>query len=957
MLQKSQPISITKFDKGLFTFSNFLQNEKGHSPNCMNIKWNFDDTIQKRLGCNTTNTVQLGSTGIAGWVLDASTSLTPSLAAWWKLDELSSTRNAQNITFPLSDINGTAYASGIRGNAALFSAAASQGLTAPNTATVAGSGSFSINSWFYLNSTSLTKARTIVGKYGVLDPKVLFFCHFNGSDNSTGAADLSQYNQDPDFNGDSIIDTAQAKFGTGALFLTGSNGTYVDVNGPSNFFDFGTEDFSLEMQVRFLVKSTNMALIDFSSSSATDDAGIGIYVDHGNSRLVVQNDTSTGAGNLRFPWTTNTATWYHVALARQSGILRAFIDGTQIGTNAALTSNLDGHSDPAIGSMLRPSDGQEFRGWIQEVRIIKGFAAFTSNFTAPTSAYSGGNDYEYWLYVNTDNVVTFRVSSSGLAEDATVRATSFGAVNTSTWYNAIAWHSNGTHIGLSVNLSANTSLYTASIKNGSGPFTIGTLSNGVTQFMDGRIDEVGFFNTALNSNQRSTLYGGGSGNTFSLGASGFTWGMYDFGASLVRWVTVAAGTGIYASSNLGVSFVEVASSRTQNYQFFERSKNVLIACSDAYDQTLYWAGSVGTFFASLAINSAPKAKFAQNHQGFLILLNSQDSNGTLSKRRFHYVDESLQLTSTWEDFFDLPSTADDEVTGSFILNRTLYVSTKYRIYRVSYLGGNPDWSYEVVAYWGYVPRTIQRASIEGGEVAIGLDWARRIRIFDGTKDTIISDNIEDDNRLCEFATKKISYSGSGLTVSNSVIDPLEQEYRLNLAIGIDSTQTTHAIVLNLRSLAMYPYSNQEYQAMCIAESAGRQYLMASDRSGRVYILNTGNVDIATPINDVYESPFIFSKVPGVVQKSNKIDLYFQKNSSGTIYYQDRADFSTYWNNKAKVIDLTDDSTIIHKIHSEDIPSTHNIYQFKIMSSSSTANPWRLTHTDFFLQTMGIGKGQ
>jgi len=957
MLQRNTPISIPKFDKGLFTFSNFLQNEKGHSPNCMNIKWNFDDSIQKRLGAITTNTVQLGSTGIAGWALDASTSLTTSLKAWWKLDETSGTRNAQNITFPLSDINGTTYAGGIRGNAALFSAAASQGLTHINTATVAGSGHFSINSWFYINSTSTTKTRTVVGKYGVLDPKILFFCHFNGSDNSVGAQDLSQYDQDPDFNGGSIIDTAQAKFGTGALFLSGSNGTYVDVNGPAGFFDLNTEDFTIEMQARFLVKTTNMGLVDFSSQSGIDDASIGIWVDHGNNRLVVQNDTSTGAGNIRFPWTTNTATWYHIAVTRQSNVLRAFIDGTQIGTNGTLGSNLDSHTDPSIGSMLLPSDGKEFRGWIQEVRIIKGFAAYTSDFVAPASQYSGGNDYEYWLYVNTDNVLTFRVSSDGLTENATVRATSIGAINTSTWYNVVAWHSNGTHIGLSVNLSVNTALYTNSIKNGSGSFTVGCLSNGVNGFMDGRIDEVGFFNTTLNSDQRSTLYGGGSGNTYSLGASGFSWAMYDFGASLVRWVTVAAGTGIYASSNLGVTFVEVASSRTQNYQFFERSKNVLIACSDAYDQTLYWSGSANTFFANLAINSAPRAKFAQNHQGFLILMNSQDSNGTLSKRRFSYVDESLQLTSTWADFFDLPSTADDEITGSFILNRTLYVSTKYRIYRVSYVGGNPDWSYQVVAYWGYVPRTIQRASIEGGEVAIGLDWSRRIRIFDGVKDTIASDNIEDDNGMCEFATEKISYSGSGLVVSHSVVDPIEQEYRLNVAIGENSTQTTHAIILNLRSLAMYPYSNQEYQAMCMAESANRQYLMSADRSGRVYILNTGDLDIASPINEFYESPFIFSKVPGVVQKSNKIDLYFTKDSSGILYYQDRADFNSNWSNKPTRINLLNSQSNLHLVHSVDIPSTHNIYQFKLMSSSSTANPWRLTHADFFLQTMGVGKGQ
>ena len=963
MLQKSQPISIKEFNKGLFTFSNFLQNEKGHSPNCMNIKWNFDNSIQKRLGSITTNTVQMGSNSTPGWIVDSSNSLLTNFLYYWKLNEVSGTRVSSYNDFDLTPTKDIDYAAGIRGNAMKVDSAASGALLTmeavyhAHSSSISGSGNFSVAGWFYFNNTKsgTTRTRVIAGKAQAHPQRVALYCGFNSEGSATLAVDESAYEAAMTFYGGASISQLITKFGNASLFCDGA-GDYVSAGyanptlGPID--GLGFESFTAKGFFRFRSTTGTQYFFDIYQSGLN---GVGLSMRYTSNLFQVICAASTIVSTA---WTPATGSFYHVLVSRDtSSNIRIFIDGAQLGSTVNYSGGNGDFDGGAIYIGADKNGASTFNGWIDDVLVAGEGAEYTEDFAVPTSS-SGIRQLEYQVGVNSVNKLEFKVSTTGTGWRQIVTADSFGTLAHSTWYNFIAWHSNGTHIGVAVNLSVNTAAHTTSVYTGaSSPLCLGNLSDNTLYQFDGRIDEVGFWNKVLNANDITNIYAGGSGNTYDGTSSNFTWAQYDFGASGTRWVTVAAGTGIYASSNLGVTFVEVSTGRTQTYQFFERSKNVLIACSDAYDQTMYWAGSVGTFFTALAVNSAPKAKFAQNHQGFLILLNSTDSNGTINKRRFHYVDESLQLTESWEDYFDLPSTADDETTGSFILNRTLYVSTKYRIYRVSYLGGNPDWSYEVVAYWGYVPRTIQRTSLEGGEVAIGLDWSRRIRIFDGSKDTIISDNIEDNNTLCEFAIKKISYAGSGLIVSNSVIDPIEQEYRLNVSIGENSSQTTHAIVLNLRSLAMYPYSNQGYQTMCIAESAGRQYLLAGDRSGRLHILNTGNLDIASAIDDVYESPFIFSKVPGVVQKSNKIDLYFQKNSAGTVYYQDRADFNIAWNNKSKPIDITNDSTIIHKIHSEDIPSTHNIYQFKIMSSSSTANPWRLTHIDFFLQTMGIGKGQ
>lgn len=581
---------------------------------------------------------------------------------------------------------------------------------------------------------------------------------------------------------------------------------------------------------------------------------------------------------------------------------------------------------------------------------------------------AGSGLFEYGLYVGLGTAgsgFVFYVSSNGQPNaEKFIFADSFGLINTATWYNVVAWHSNNSHIGISVNLSANTAPFTQGTQMTSANFIIGAsdTAGGILQTL-GRIDETGLWGKILSTTDRINLYGGGTGNTYTgAGNTGFAWACFDFGAFSMRWLTVSAGTGIYASSNLGATFVVIATNRSQNYQYLDRSKNVLIATSDSYDLPLYWAGSAGTFAATLAPNSAPAAKFSVNYQGFCILLNFMDSNGTVRNRGFAYADENLQLTDAWNNSFDLPSTSDDEITGSFILYKFLYVSTRYKIYRVAFVGGNPDWSYLKVKDWGFVPRTIRIVSLRGGgQYAVGLDWDRRIRLFDGFDDQFISDNIENDNMMCDFAMSKVSYAGSGLVISNAELNAINQEYRLNVAIGPSSTQTTHSIILNARNLAFYPYSNQQWQTMCMAESNNQRHLMAFDRSGFCYILDSGNLDGVTPISEVYDCPPLFSKIPEVVSKGHQLNFFFAPLSCGTIYYQSRVDLSNKWGTQVPLSNSKGDTQItgtenaIKVLRTVDVKETYNTYQFRITTSSNSINPYMnlLSNGDFESWTAGV----
>src|SRR3990167_9442843 len=224
---------------------------------------------------------------------------------------------------------------------------------------------------------------------------------------------------------------------------------------------------------------------------------------------------------------------------------------------------------------------------------------------------------------------------------------------------------------------------------------------------------------------------------------------FDIGGSIQKRF---GGTSIYASSDRGVTFGIIATSRTQVPQYFERSKPYLIACSDTFDAVLYWAGSAATNMLSLATGSAPGAKYAVDFQGFLMLMNTASR-----KRGIYYADNNLITTDPWSNSFDLPSSFDDEITGPIILNKKLYVFTKFKVFRISYVGGNPDFSYQDVKEWGAVPRTIKKITLpEVGEVIIALGWDKKLRIFDGSEDEIISDSIDRSNNLSPISLEQIN---------------------------------------------------------------------------------------------------------------------------------------------------------------------------------------------------------
>ncbi len=116
---------------------------------------------------------------------------------------------------------------------------------------------------------------------------------------------------------------------------------------------------------------------------------------------------------------------------------------------------------------------------------------------------------EYVLEYNPD-VDRFRFTTA--AGTNRVLANDFGSPSLNTWYFIVAWHDSGANtINIQINNgTANSTATTTPITAGAADLYVGAQA-GPTNYMAGRIDELGFWGKVLTTSEKTTLFNGGNG--------------------------------------------------------------------------------------------------------------------------------------------------------------------------------------------------------------------------------------------------------------------------------------------------------------------------------------------------------------------------------------------------------------------------------------------------------------
>ena len=210
------------------------------------------------------------------------------------------------------------------------------------------------------------------------DPNFAFnslLLHGDGTNGSTVITDSSGSPKTVTAVGNAQISTTQSKFGGTSIYLDGT-GDAASV-ASNTAFAFGTNDFTIELWVYPVSVSGNPVLFDTRPSG--NGAWPVIYFDGGRLRYFL-NTTDRISGSTVLA--TNT-TWYHIALCRAGSNTKVFLNGIQEGsTYSDSTSLLQGPF--ALGIDSRNLTANPFNAYFDDVRVTKGVARYTANFTPPT---------------------------------------------------------------------------------------------------------------------------------------------------------------------------------------------------------------------------------------------------------------------------------------------------------------------------------------------------------------------------------------------------------------------------------------------------------------------------------------------------------------------------------------------------------------------------------------------
>jgi hypothetical protein len=277
---------------------------------------------------------------------------------------------------------------------------------------------------------------------------VSLLLHMNGTNGSTTFLDSSITAKTVTSTNGAQISTAQSRFGGASGLFDGVN-DYLDVSGTTDF-DFGTGDFTIETFIRPSSTGGLRCIFSRQDLGPTGPTSMAVQV-RLNGTFLESVFRQSGSATVYVTTGTTaiaTNTWTHVAVTRASGTVRLFVAGNVDGTTAGVTSSLNSTtSTPKVAALaiatLPVTDF--FNGYMDEVRVTKGVARYTANFTPPAAPFPDGSYSQNLnqgvvlrnpseVQVDTEGVYNFQFSVQ-------LDKTSGGSANFWTW-----WRVNGVNV-------------------------------------------------------------------------------------------------------------------------------------------------------------------------------------------------------------------------------------------------------------------------------------------------------------------------------------------------------------------------------------------------------------------------------------------------------------------------------------------------------------------------------
>jgi hypothetical protein len=214
---------------------------------------------------------------------------------------------------------------------------------------------------------------------------VSLLLHMDGTNGSTTFTDASTNGFTVITNGNAQISTAQSKFGGASGYFDGT-GDYLSI-ADANALDFETGDFTVEFWFYLTASSSNGKALISKGTWPTNTASYFIFYGGSNELAFYASDNGASWQITNQLLTSNPTkeAWHHVAVTRNGTAFRGFFNGVK---GFDHTSSIQLHNNASALTIGSGASGSEaINAYIDDLRITKGVARYTANFTPPTAAF------------------------------------------------------------------------------------------------------------------------------------------------------------------------------------------------------------------------------------------------------------------------------------------------------------------------------------------------------------------------------------------------------------------------------------------------------------------------------------------------------------------------------------------------------------------------------------------
>ena len=302
--------------------------------------------------------------------------------------------------------------------------------------------------------------------------------------------------------GDTKTLTAQSKFYGSSGFFDGT-GDYLSIPDDVDF-DLGSSNFTIEGFVYVTATSGSLQTLIAKGTGNNNQASYHIALTTGGTWVYyLSGNGSTWSIASAITIGTNALnTWQHIALVRNGSTFTPYLNGVAGTPTTSSTALFDSNKIFSVGA--DDPGNQLLFGYIQDLRIYKGVAKYTANFTPPGNpnngtltngpTYSSGNGGSIVLdgaddFVNTPNSASLLAVGNG----SFTFASWFKLSGTKTWAQNLIRRDNFLVQGgenrriIAMNITANTNFVSFGIYDGGGnnAITSQNLSDGLWHYVVG----------------------------------------------------------------------------------------------------------------------------------------------------------------------------------------------------------------------------------------------------------------------------------------------------------------------------------------------------------------------------------------------------------------------------------------------------------------------------------------